>query len=733
MADIANLGFKVESSQLKKAVGDLNDLSVSATVAAQATEKLSSSTRKNSTATSGETAEIRKETVAINRRKAQIALETAELKKQTAELRHQKAVRAAAIGTSRRVERTATGVDPLTGKMARDLGVNRFNTANIAAQFQDIGVTAAMGMNPMTIALQQGTQLSAILNNMGNPLKGLAQAFSQLINPVALLSIGITGLIAAFVQMVDWGKVWERASGLIADGLDFLADNFYAVAIAAGTFLAVQIITHLGAILTSVKLLTVGLVKMGAAWVVAMGPVGWTIAGLTALGVALKVFREEIRNVLGFDLVTGIKDVLNALITTFANGLKVITNVFKLWWNELKNKVAEAANFMIGVAEKIEVGSAGITAFLDNGENLSKRIAEYEGMKQEIKKMLTVNDDMVLNPSDYLLEGVENPLESVDYVGKALDTGADLLHKAADKIRNSGNEVADEMKKAWDKIVKGIEGHKIEMFQESDLIGRIGEDYYITKEKYDLLNQAREAGITLTAEQMRYIEDSAVSLGQEANALDLLKQRFDFAHSSTTSFFTDMNHALIEGQTLWEAFGNAVTNVLTKILDKITEIGVDQLFAAGKASGWFGLGSKGTQVYASAAEVGSFLPQATGGVWSNGIQKFATGGVVGSATMFGTRSGLGLMGEAGPEAIMPLTRGANGELGVKAEGTATAPVVVNVINNSNAKATVNQRQTSQGTEIDVMIDQLVADKLGTLGTASNTAMNTWNNRQLIAR
>ena len=340
--------------------------------------------------------------------------------------------------------------------------------------------------------------------------------------------------------------------------------------------------------------------------------------------------------------------------------------------------------------------------------------------------------------SDYVGNAFEGAM-NVDYVGKAstaIETGmskvGDLLHKAADSLRNSGDEVSKKLKEAWDKIVKGVEGHKIEMQQEADFVGRIGEDYFILKEKYDLLNQAREAGITLTAEQIKYIEESAVSLGKEANALDLLNKKFDFAKSTTTSFFTDMNHSLIEGQSLWEAFGDAVTNVINKILDKITEIGVDMLFSAGKASGWFGFGSGGAGATAGGAAATPVVA-ALGSAWDRGIQKFATGGVVGSPTMFGTRSGLGLMGEAGPEAIMPLKRGSDGSLGVKADGIGGANVVVNVINNSNAKASVNQRQTSQGTEIDVIIDQLVADKLGTQGTASNTEMNNWNNRQLIAR
>ncbi|ODT50259.1 phage tail length tape measure family protein [Devosia sp. 63-57] len=74
------------------------------------------------------------------------------------------------------------------------------STANIAAQFQDIGVTAAMGMNPIMIALQQGTQLSAVLNTMQNPLRGLATAFVSIINPVSLLTIGFVALGAAAIQ-----------------------------------------------------------------------------------------------------------------------------------------------------------------------------------------------------------------------------------------------------------------------------------------------------------------------------------------------------------------------------------------------------------------------------------------------------------------------------------------------------------------------------------------------------
>ena len=74
------------------------------------------------------------------------------------------------------------------------------------------------------------------------------------------------------------------------------------------------------------------------------------------------------------------------------------------------------------------------------------------------------------------------------------------------------------------------------------------------------------------------------------------------------------------------------------------------------------------------------LPFENGGSFSQGrIMPFAQGGVVSSPTQFPMRGGTGLMGEAGPEAIMPLARGADGSLGVKASaGGRPVTVVMNI-------------------------------------------------------
>lgn len=71
------------------------------------------------------------------------------------------------------------------------------------------------------------------------------------------------------------------------------------------------------------------------------------------------------------------------------------------------------------------------------------------------------------------------------------------------------------------------------------------------------------------------------------------------------------------------------------------------------------------------------LPFADGAPFSQGrVMPFANGGIVSGATPFGMRGGMGIMGEAGPEAIMPLARGPDGKLGVRGGGGGSAPSVV---------------------------------------------------------
>ncbi|MDB6181510.1 phage tail tape measure protein [Paracoccus fistulariae] len=93
--------------------------------------------------------------------------------------------------------------------------------------------------------------------------------------------------------------------------------------------------------------------------------------------------------------------------------------------------------------------------------------------------------------------------------------------------------------------------------------------------------------------------------------------------------------------------------------------------------------------------VSGALPFANGGAFVQGrVMPFAKGGVVSQPTHFPMRGATGLMGEAGPEAIMPLRRGADGRLGVAAASGNSRPVNVTV-NVSTPDVAGFQRSQSQ--------------------------------------
>ena len=109
---------------------------------------------------------------------------------------------------------------------------------------------------------------------------------------------------------------------------------------------------------------------------------------------------------------------------------------------------------------------------------------------------------------------------------------------------------------------------------------------------------------------------------------------------------------------------------------------------------------------------GNVVPYADGGVVSNDqLVPYANGGVVGGPTYFPMNDGrTGLMGEAGPEAIMPLKRGKNGKLGVQAEGGAGDVIIHQNFNfTANGDESVKQIIAQQAPAIANMTKKQIMD------------------------
>lgn len=144
--------------------------------------------------------------------------------------------------------------------------------------------------------------------------------------------------------------------------------------------------------------------------------------------------------------------------------------------------------------------------------------------------------------------------------------------------------------------------------------------------------------------------------------------------------FKDVAYSVIQ-----ELAQSYLTSFFTQ---KLTEKSIGSRFkgavegaAVGSAGGWWG---------AAAGAIGGFFKNAKGNVFYKGnVIPFANGGVVNRNTYFPMTNGrTGLMGERGAEAIMPLKRTSNGQLGVKAEAV---PANVNIYNQASTEVETVRR------------------------------------------
>ncbi|UPZ07924.1 phage tail tape measure protein [Pseudomonas aeruginosa] len=183
----------------------------------------------------------------------------------------------------------------------------------------------------------------------------------------------------------------------------------------------------------------------------------------------------------------------------------------------------------------------------------------------------------------------------------------------------------------------------------------------------DYRNGARRAWQNIQADANDVA--SAMDDGLTAGFYSARDALADFATTGKLNF-RDFANSVIEDMARIAA-QQAATSALSGLLG----IGASAL------GGWFGgsaTAGASASGYTGSAYSNWAAMQADGGAWANGVQMFATGGaftnsVVNTPTAFGMSGGrMGVMGEAGPEAILPLARNSDGSLGVRMVGGMSA-------------------------------------------------------------
>jgi phage-related minor tail protein len=367
-------------------------------------------------------------------------------------------------------------------------------------------------------------------------------------------------------------------------------------------------------------------------------------AAIGAGALAIEGLRRHIVDTTGVavsfgDVAMGVFQVIGSgIMSALSPALNWVADVFGGLWNAIAPPLKQAGNGIIGVF-----------------------VGAYEATKDAWGNLPTYFSALGKEAWNSFISTFENPALTIN--GMTIIPGLDL----------SG------MKAALSDAEKASFGKSSVTFGDAmsqDYLGDFGDavsDQAIKNYKAGLEATEKAAGkVTKAAKEMG---------GALSDAAKAAKAEWDFYRGTFSGFFSDLKTGLSDGKGFWESFGNAAAGALDKIAGRLLGMASDGLFDMLFGS-LFGGGWNIPSTFQPNGFYPAF-PSANGNVFqSQGLHSYANT-IVNRPTVFPFAKGIGLMGEAGPEAIMPLRRTAGGRLGVEVAGGGSGSVTIqNNINGS---------------------------------------------------
>lgn len=398
------------------------------------------------------------------------------------------------------------------------------------------------------------------------------------------------------------------------------------------------------------------------------------------------------------------------------------------------NNTIAAARF--GTPIDTTPGRQGVRKYLQiQQDELNKQLKAAKDNRQKIIKELTFSyDDYSLAPSigglgsgsnsnnksssrtkqqsdafERLQQAAQAARREVELNAIAYGTSSPQVQQAFEKYRNLNTQLND-INKIFDENTKKVTEN--------------GGAYADLQQKInDTRNQLLNMAVSGQTGSPQFIMLKNTLKEYENRALEAEKNVENYVGTSwkniSQTISSQLSYALTtplqEGENAFERLGNVALNVISQIAQAWLSNSLNNLFSGAsgsKGSGGSLLGSLGSAAGSFfgpvGAAVGNFFGNTLGNLFADGasfshgrVIPFATGGVIGSPTMFpmsGNRTGI--MGERGAEAIMPLKRTPSGQLGVQAQ---VQQPNINIYNQSGANIETVQRPDG---DMDIFIKKV---------------------------
>lgn len=586
--------------------------------------------------------------------------------------------------------------------VAKSLNKTRFETANLAAQFQDIAVQLQGGASPLTIALQQGTQISQVLGQQGatGVVGLLGTAFASLISPVSLATIGI---IALGGYAVKYGAEAIGAVGNLDDKLKAHAELIKSLKDAygeAGKGVDTSIKEAISVVRTLIGLSTTSLQKDLARLA---RTAELTMVDFTQLGDAAGLYTESVSR--KFDAFRGPIEEFRASIKAGTPDVRAFREaVAKIAESTSDEKVKSLAKQLLDTTDSANKAAMAIDGTSKAMRNLSSEaLAAAEQGEAFAKAMKSLGSTVTPNLSDRekIIKNYNDAVEKAggteERVAAARQRDDQLAILSANDRKKASEDAAREAESAAKRFESALNAsakRSAQMLGQTVAIGagvgeivRLETAYRLTEQAQqsfgkvtdetaakikaqseaagkaaDAVARARLAGqIDFTnktaflsqedlqiASQLRdiYGNDIPTAMASsEASALRMsirLREIGQIGNDITRGVFTDFSQQIRNGATAMDALRSAGVNALGKIADKLMQMAADNLWASA-----FG-GSSGL-----------------GGVLANLFKGGSSGGLSAPMSLLppiygdGTNyhpGGMAIVGDKGPE-LLNLPRG----------------------------------------------------------------------------
>lgn len=395
-------------------------------------------------------------------------------------------------------------------------------------------------------------------------------------------------------------------------------------------------------------------------------------------------------------------------------------------------KTKESSTEPIGI--QLDKYNKEIDRLLRNGKATSDQVRRLQEVKAALNEAAAAYEDYILKrEKEKALDFYKSAADDYSKITGLVDPT--IIQKSAQSVYEKQLDEARKFLEA--KVITQEEYNQLEVMLDTKKNDEIRRN---SQELYDNLTLAVE-------DYYAKYRNFATGMGEVMTmAMDGLSSAIaDFATTGMTNF-----------NQLGQAFADLANNILATINKLLAQQLVSSLFSFATdffnpfSAGSIGSGVKANpgNIAATPGNIGSMagsIPKllAKGGAFVGGSLSGYSNSVVSSPTIFsmGTplpayANGAGLMGEAGPEAIMPLVRTPSGHLGVRSEGGGNIQqnVVINIIDQVGVNVKQKESRDNQGnTRLDLIIEQHVAQSMARPGSPTNRVLsNTYGARPALA-